>query len=100
VWGKVVKVKLSLCLSNYAMKAYGGVDVQIHVSLTSALVGGKWSALRPGCFTLGERAHGTNWIGGWVKVPLWLIGNGYVFYAVRVVSKENCLFVIVRTSCF
>jgi len=28
--------------------------------LTSALEGGKWSALRPG------RAPGTNWIGGWV----------------------------------
>jgi hypothetical protein len=26
------------------MKAYGGVDVQIHVFLTSALVGGEWSA--------------------------------------------------------
>jgi hypothetical protein len=31
-----------------------------------ALVGGEWSASRPGCFTLGERAPGTHWIGGWV----------------------------------
>jgi hypothetical protein len=38
------------------MKAYGGVVVQIHVFLTSALVGGEWSA-----------AHrDTHWIGGWV----------------------------------
>jgi hypothetical protein len=39
-----VKVKLSLCLNikHYAMKMYGGVDVQIHVFLTSALVGGEW----------------------------------------------------------
>jgi hypothetical protein len=38
------------------MKAYGGVDVYIHISLTSALVGGKWSASRPGRFTPGEGA--------------------------------------------
>jgi hypothetical protein len=31
--------------------------------LTSALDGGEWSASRPGCFTLRERAPGTNWIG-------------------------------------
>jgi hypothetical protein len=48
------------------MKAYGGVDVEIQIFLTSALVGGEWSASRPGCFTPGERAPGTNWIGGWV----------------------------------
>jgi hypothetical protein len=35
----------------YAMKAYGGVDAQIHIFLTSALVGGEWSASRPGRFT-------------------------------------------------
>jgi hypothetical protein len=48
------------------MKAYGGVDVYIHIFLTSALVGGKWSASRPGHFIPGERASGTHWIGGWV----------------------------------
>jgi hypothetical protein len=46
------------------MKAYGGVNVWIHVFLTSALVGGKWSASRPGHFTPGERVRGTHWIGG------------------------------------
>jgi hypothetical protein len=35
-------------------------------SLTSALDGGEWSALRPGRFTPRERAPGTHWIGGWV----------------------------------
>jgi hypothetical protein len=44
------------------MKAYGEMDVSIHVFLTSALVGDKWSASRPGLFT-----SGTNWIGGWVN---------------------------------
>jgi hypothetical protein len=48
------------------MKAYGGVDVQINVFLTSALVGGEWSVSRPGRFTPEERAPGIHWIGGWV----------------------------------
>jgi hypothetical protein len=48
------------------MKAYEGVDVQIHIFLTSTLVGGEWSASRPGHFTPGENASGTHWIGGWV----------------------------------
>jgi hypothetical protein len=46
------------------MKAYGGVDVYIHIFLTSALIGGEWSASRPGRFTPGERAPFTHWIGG------------------------------------
>jgi hypothetical protein len=33
------------------MKAYGGVDVEIHIFLTSVLVGGEWSASRPCRFT-------------------------------------------------
>jgi hypothetical protein len=36
------------------MKAYGGVDINIHIFLTSGLPGGEWSASRPGCFTPGE----------------------------------------------
>jgi hypothetical protein len=47
------------------MKMYGGVDVQIHDFLTSALVGGEWSDSRPGRFTPGGKAPGTHWIGGW-----------------------------------
>jgi hypothetical protein len=34
--------------------------------LTTALVGGEWSASRSCRFTPGERAPGTQWIGGWV----------------------------------
>jgi hypothetical protein len=48
------------------MKAYGGVDVQIHIFFTSALAGGEWSPSRLGRFTPEERAPGTHWIGGWV----------------------------------
>jgi hypothetical protein len=32
------------------MKVYGGVDVWIQIFLTSALVGGEWSASRPYSF--------------------------------------------------
>jgi hypothetical protein len=38
----------------------------MHVFLTSALVGGEWSASRPGRFTPRVTAHGTHWIGGWM----------------------------------
>jgi hypothetical protein len=48
------------------MKAYGGADVQTYVFLTSALVGGEWSASCPDRFAHGERVPGTHWIGGWV----------------------------------
>jgi hypothetical protein len=48
------------------MKAYGGVDVQIQIFLTSALVGGEWSASHPSRFTSGESAPGTHWMRGWV----------------------------------
>jgi hypothetical protein len=42
------------------------VDVQVHIFFTSALVGGYWSASRPGRVTPEERASSTHWIGGWV----------------------------------
>jgi hypothetical protein len=38
------------------------------IILTSALVGGEWSASRHGRFTPGERASCTHWIGGWVDL--------------------------------
>jgi hypothetical protein len=60
-----VKVKLSLC-SNYVMKAYGELDIQIHIFLTSALVGGEWSASCLCGFTPREMYPGTHWLGGWV----------------------------------
>jgi hypothetical protein len=48
------------------MKAYGGVDVWIHIFLTLALDVGEWSVSRPCRFTLGETASVTKWMGGWV----------------------------------
>jgi hypothetical protein len=48
------------------MKTYGGVDVWIHVFLTSAVIGDEWSASHPDRFVPGERVPGTNRIGGWV----------------------------------
>jgi hypothetical protein len=45
------------------MKVYEGVDVKIHVFLTSALVGGEWSASSPGRFI----PH-THWIVGWERL--------------------------------
>jgi hypothetical protein len=48
------------------MKAYGRVDVQIHIFFNSAPAGGEWSASCHGRFTPWERAPRTHWIGGWV----------------------------------
>jgi hypothetical protein len=58
-------------LSTTPLMMYGGVEVQIHIFLTSALVCDEWSASRPGRFSLGERAPpGTHWIGGSFR-PFW-----------------------------
>jgi hypothetical protein len=50
------------------MKAYGGVDVQTHVFLTSGLDGGEWSLLRPGRFSPGERAQSQSGRHGELKI--------------------------------
>jgi hypothetical protein len=38
----------------------------MHSCLTSEVDPGQWSTSCPGCFTHGERAPGTQWIGGWM----------------------------------
>jgi hypothetical protein len=48
------------------LKSYGGVDVEIHVFLTSALVGGEGSASRPNRVTALERVPCSHRIGGWM----------------------------------
>jgi hypothetical protein len=57
VCASTVKVKAKVPVLNlikhYAMKVYGGVDVWIHIFLTSALVRGEWSTSRLGRFTPG-----------------------------------------------
>jgi hypothetical protein len=48
------------------MKAYGGVNVYIHIFLTSALAGGEGSASNPGHFTHRGETPGNRRIGGWM----------------------------------
>jgi hypothetical protein len=48
------------------MKAYGGVDVHVHIFLALALVGGERSVSRPCRFTPGESAPDIHWVGAWV----------------------------------
>jgi hypothetical protein len=60
--GKVVSVPF--LTENHALKAYWGVDVELHTFFISALDGGEWSVSRPGRFTLRERDHVTHWRGG------------------------------------
>jgi hypothetical protein len=67
-----VKVKLSLCLTNYAMKAYVGVYVLIYIFLTSTLAEDEWSASRLGHFIPGERASvHIGYEVGWTPEPVW-----------------------------
>jgi hypothetical protein len=63
-----VKVKLSLCLTNYALH-HEGIWWRWRYSstlFTSALDGGEWSRSRPGRFTPEKRAPDAHWAGGWV----------------------------------
>jgi hypothetical protein len=54
-------------IMHYFNKAYGGVEVQIHVFLASTLLGGDWSDSRPSRLNPNERASGTHTIGVWVS---------------------------------
>jgi hypothetical protein len=69
------------------MKAYGGLDVKIHIFLTLAAAGDEWSASRPDRFTPGERAPSARWIGCWVDT----IG-GLVVHS----TQPNCLFIFIQ----
>jgi len=46
------------------METYWGVEVSLHTFLTLAGDKGEWSASCACCFTPGETAPGTYWIGG------------------------------------
>jgi hypothetical protein len=54
------------------MEAYGEVDIEIHIFLTLALAGGKWSVSRPGRFTSGkEPPVPIRWEVGRTPEPVW-----------------------------
>jgi hypothetical protein len=60
----LIKVKLKgkvVTVLNYIMKAYRGVDVEIHIFLTSALAGGAVSTTLP-LYHRGKSPR-THWIG-------------------------------------
>jgi hypothetical protein len=61
-----VKGKVFPFLTNKALRHEGvwGSGYIDHIFLTSALVGGEWSASCLGRFIPGKRAPGTHWIGG------------------------------------
>jgi hypothetical protein len=64
------------------MKAYGSVDVQIHIFLSLTLAGGEWSASLPGHSPPPprDRAHGTiGYEAGLAEGPVWTIIM-YVLY--------------------
>jgi hypothetical protein len=48
------------------MKTYGGVEVQLHALVTSAMDGDERLASHPGRFTPRERVPRTHWTRGWV----------------------------------
>jgi hypothetical protein len=78
------------------MKAYGGVDVYIHVFLPSVLVGCEWSASRPG--RSNPFAH---WIESWVapsdglndveKRKFLTLRTAKHFRRIRFIIVPNCL---------
>jgi hypothetical protein len=62
------------------MKTYGGVDIQIHVFLISALVVREWSASHPRNFTPGKDPSApTEQEIGWVPELVWT-WKGEKFY--------------------
>jgi hypothetical protein len=48
------------------MKAYMGVDVQLHSLLILDMGEDEWSALLPGCFNPGDSVLHTHRVGGWM----------------------------------
>jgi hypothetical protein len=62
-----LNIKFPLCLSKYnAMKTYWGSGGVAQCILNLGTSGGEGSASSPGHITPGERAPGTQWIGGFV----------------------------------
>jgi hypothetical protein len=49
----------------------GWIEIQLYTFVTSALEGGVWSALRPGCFTPGKDPLPIVQKTGWAPGPVW-----------------------------
>jgi hypothetical protein len=66
--------KVKLCLTKYhTTKTYGGVEVWLHVFLTSALYGSECGQLHAPAVNLRGRAPGIQMIGEWVPLePVWM----------------------------
>jgi hypothetical protein len=65
------KVKSQCLIKQYAMKAYGGMDIEIHIFLSSALAGGQWSDSRLFRFTPGkEPPVPIGWEDRWAPEPV------------------------------
>jgi hypothetical protein len=70
-------IQLSLCLIKcHAMPMCEGVEVWIHIFLTSAKDGGEWSASCPSRFTPRGLAPGTKWM-------VRQVGHRAILYAVK-----------------
>jgi hypothetical protein len=54
----------SALTDHHAVKAYWGVEVELHSFFNLAQNGSEWSASRSGRFNPREKAPGTHWIGG------------------------------------
>jgi hypothetical protein len=60
-------VELFLCsIRLHDIKTFSGVEIQLQTLLISTLDADEWSASRSDRFTVGGRAPGVHWIGGWV----------------------------------
>jgi hypothetical protein len=67
-------VKLSMNFTkHHTMNTYRGVEEQLDAFLTSALDGGKWSAL-----CSGRVIRDNHWIGGWVWQYIYLYSIRFI----------------------
>jgi hypothetical protein len=83
------------------MKAYGGVDVYIHVFVTWALVGGEWSASRLATLLLWKESPVS--IGqeaGWVSEPVLMTWRRENFLTLQELKLPTPLVVQPVASCY
>jgi hypothetical protein len=75
--GEKKKAKLHLLSRTpWHKDVWGGVEVHVHIFLSSVVDGDKWSALRSECFTHGKTPPGTHWIRGCVSLRVGLDDAG------------------------